>query len=369
MIIPISSLCLDFRDNLLFYLFILEKEDIVSWRRFALTTPNKKIKRGIQNEENNINIRDSKGVVGESFRRLLIIKESIKEKGQITPVSVYFYKDKIYPIDGCKRIASMLSLSIMSVQVVEAAKSMSFGIWDTNHSITGTCFRNMPEDIMIRFLEWRKEFFNKRKLNRELIQNINCLQPMKGHYRCYQGYKKIGVVGQRPVEERFRIYGLKKIMNNQTTVLDIGSNVGCMSLFISNYVREVHGVESYPNFVQISNLIKSYLDVENCFFHQTKILSFKNPYRFDIILSLAAHPSSMSGFERTTGEVYLKMLKKGGYVLIESRGFRRRSATFEQFINYLKSKGFSEEWKGICQCLNSNGVKNQKRQFYVLRKS
>lgn len=203
--------------------------------------------------------------------------------------------------------------------------------------------------------------------NKTLIKEIGKLQPERGHYRCYQSYKKIGLAGIRPVEERYEVYGLDRIINESTTVLDLGCNIGCFSLHVADKAKEVHGVEDYPRFKKISELIKKHLAITNCHFHQTSIYSFTHPQKFDVILSLAAHPASTPGFQKLTDRVYVKMLKDGGHLLIESRNFENGMA-FPKFLKYLESKGFEKCWEGKCQCRNSSRELNVERDFCVLTK-
>lgn len=200
-----------------------------------------------------------------------------------------------------------------------------------------------------------------------LLKKIKALQPDKGHYSHYQSFNKIGLVGQRPVEERFEIYQLEKIINKETTVLDLGSNIGCMSLHIAETAKEVYGVEFYPAFTAIANLIKKELSITNCHFHTNKFLKFTSPYEFDVILSLAVHGSSIESFKTLTETVYKKMLKENGHLVFESRSFKNKIAN-KKFIEYLRSVGFVIVQSGNCQCVNSYGdKKNQFRTFHILK--
>jgi SAM-dependent methyltransferase len=150
-------------------------------------------------------------------------------------------------------------------------------------------------------------------------------------------------------------------------VLDLGSNIGCMSLHIAEKAKEVHGVEFYPDFNKIANLIKDELKITNCFFHTKKLLDFEAPCQFDVILSLAVHGASMEGFIDLTEKIYKGMLKEDGYLVFESRYFKGRISN-QNFIDHLLSDGFVIEWTGKCQCENNyNDKQNQLRTFHVLR--
>ena len=58
----------------------------------------------------------------------------------------------------------------------------------------------------------------------ELINKIKDRWPNK----IYPAWERIGIKGQRPVTMRYGIYGLDKIIGPESTVLDLGSNVGFM---------------------------------------------------------------------------------------------------------------------------------------------
>lgn len=198
------------------------------------------------------------------------------------------------------------------------------------------------------------------KMNQQtLLNQINKLQPERGHYRIYQGFDQIGLTGQRPVEVRYGLYNLDRVIAKNSTVLDLGSNIGCMSLYVAQKVKLVHGIESFSNYVKISQIIQKYLGITNCFFHNEKILSFDFLYEFDIILSLAVHRNNMEEFKLLTKKIYKRMLTKNGYLLFESRNFKDS----ERFIDYLKSVGFKEEWSG-----DSLDPKiDFKRSFYMFK--
>ncbi len=204
-------------------------------------------------------------------------------------------------------------------------------------------------------------------MNQNLFKKIKVLQPDRGHYKCYQNFNKIGLKGQRPVEERYNIYKLYKIINKNSVVLDLGSNIGCMSLYVAETAKEVHGVEFYPDFNKIAELIKKEIGISNCFFHTKKLLDFKTKQKFDVILSLAVHGASMEGFINLTEKIYKEMLKKNGYLLFESRYFKGKIPN-SKFTDHLQSEGFVIKWTGNCQCKNNyNDKQNLFRTFHVFR--
>ena len=65
----------------------------------------------------------------------------------------------------------------------------------------------------------------------------------------YQGLDEINIKGSRSSEKRFKEYNLTKYLSKNKTVLDIGSNCGFFSIFVSKYVQHITGVEINPYLV------------------------------------------------------------------------------------------------------------------------
>jgi cyclopropane fatty-acyl-phospholipid synthase-like methyltransferase len=152
----------------------------------------------------------------------------------------------------------------------------------------------------------------------------------------------------------------------ESTVLDLGSNVGFMSLYLAGGAREVHGVERYDYWVEIANLAAECLGIDNCFFHCMDALNFQSPYEFDLILSLSFHHWGKDVFARYVDEVFIGNLKVGGHLLFESHGPKSRQL-FEDYSDYLRSVGFEEQWSGVCQCPTNYPRPNPHRKFYMFK--
>ena len=76
-------------------------------------------------------------------------------------------------------------------------------------------------------------------------------------------------------------------MSETKTVLDIGSNMGLVSIHLADFVKKVIGIEINPYVVNIGNSIKEELKVENVEFIKTRFEDYKTDEKFDIVLSLA----------------------------------------------------------------------------------
>ena len=70
---------------------------------------------------------------------------------------------------------------------------------------------------------------------------LECIKA-QGPHKIYQAWEELDIEGQRPTTMRFHTYGLDKIITPTSTVLDLGSNVGFMSLKCAETARAVWGV-------------------------------------------------------------------------------------------------------------------------------
>ena len=206
----------------------------------------------------------------------------------------------------------------------------------------------------------KRTYKKQSDLALELINKIED----RGPFKIYQAWERIGIEGQRPVTMRYGIYGLDKIITDQSTVLDLGCNVGFMSLKCAEKAKEVWGIERYSYWVEIAALAAKVLDIENAHFHVGDALAFEAPYQFDVMLSLSFHHWGPEVFAKYVEVVYKGMLKEGGHLLFESHAPKSREL-FEQYAGYLKSVGFAEKYNGICQCPTTYPRPNPHRKFYM----
>jgi SAM-dependent methyltransferase len=188
----------------------------------------------------------------------------------------------------------------------------------------------------------------------------------RGPYKIYQTCDELGVDGQRPTAMRYNIYGLSKIITAESTVLDLGSNVGFMSLACARAAKEVHGVERYNYWVEIAELAAEILDIDNAHFHCCDAMGFEAPYEFDVILSLSFHHWGPEVFAKYAEYVFKGLLAVGGHLLFESHKLNDREP-FERYAAHLQSIGFVVRNSGRCQCPTTYPRPNPPRKWYLLQ--
>lgn len=140
-----------------------------------------------------------------------------------------------------------------------------------------------------------------------------------GYY--YQGYLKIGINGIKPTEPRMKKYDLDSYFNKSKSVLDIGSNSGFITHYLSERNKKCTGIELNPYLIKMSNAVKNYFDSENLKFIEADFISHQFQDKFDIVFSLSNH-FTIDGNLNTTFENYIKkiyhLMHQNGTLFLES---------------------------------------------------
>ena len=182
---------------------------------------------------------------------------------------------------------------------------------------------NFTDFIKIRSPHYKKIIKNDslgkfhKNLNAIFMSRAKVRTDGSDHGYYYQEFPGLGITGSRPTEKRFKLYGLKQFVSKKTKVLDVGSNPGFFSLFLSKFARSVDAIEPNKSLVELSNYMRDYLKIKNCSFHNMSFEDFQAKKKYDFILSLAVHRYMRISF----GEYMRKMhsiLNVKGKVLLES---------------------------------------------------
>ena len=156
----------------------------------------------------------------------------------------------------------------------------------------------------------------------------------------YQGLDEIKITGSRSSEKRFEEYEILEYLSKDKSVLDIGSNCGFFSIYVSKFVDRIFGVEINPYLIAISNDVKNYLNIKNANFVNSSFEEFKFDKKFDMIFSFA-NDSTIDGNTKFNFSEYIgkikNLLKEDGLLIFESQAID--SVVTEQLdkkIDYLK---------------------------------
>lgn len=171
----------------------------------------------------------------------------------------------------------------------------------------------------------------------------------------YQGFDEIKIDGCRPTEKRFEKYKIEKYLSKNKSVLDIGSNCGFFSLFVSRFLGHVIGVEINPYLISVSNDTKNYLKITNVTFIHTKFEEFWSDEKFDIIFSFANDSTIDENTEFSFREYVQKilyLLKQKGVLIFESQAidalvpkkFEPKMEFLETHFNVLEKRKVKSEY-------------------------
>lgn len=149
-------------------------------------------------------------------------------------------------------------------------------------------------------------------------QNKNWNKPK---YPCYQGYERIKWHGMRNTERRMENYGLYKHLKKDWRVLDIGCNMGFVSLEAARFVKSVDGLDINPYLMGVAKDTADFLGIKNANFFTTEFEKFHADNKYDAIFSFANHETG-DGLTASSIEGYFKKvcecLKQDGLVFFES---------------------------------------------------
>ena len=171
----------------------------------------------------------------------------------------------------------------------------------------------------------------------------------------YQGFNEIQIDGCRPTEKRFERYNIDKYLSTTKSALDIGSNCGFFSLFVSRFLAEVTGIEINPHLISIADDTKDFLQINNTNFISSKFEKFQTDKKFDIIFSFANDSTIDSNtefnFEQYTKKI-LDLLQNNGLLIFESQAidaiipqkFDPKMQILEKFFVVLEKRNVESEY-------------------------
>ncbi|MHA2023952.1 MAG: hypothetical protein ACTSWQ_09860 [Candidatus Thorarchaeota archaeon] len=131
--IPINTLCLDFREDIVLRVYVLVERRVDIWREFCSLPSNAKVRKTASKIED--------------------MRKSIKEFGQIEPVKVVVHGDRIYPAMGAARISAMISLKMQTIKVIRCSQSEA-PKWNKDWTLSSVFFKGMCETSLGDFKRW-----------------------------------------------------------------------------------------------------------------------------------------------------------------------------------------------------------------------
>ena len=171
----------------------------------------------------------------------------------------------------------------------------------------------------------------------------------------YQGFDAIQIDGCRSTEKRFEQYNIQKYLSENKSALDIGSNCGFFSLYVSKFLESITGIEINPYLTSIASDTQEFLEIDNANFVSSKFEKFSTDKKFDIIFSFANDSTIDSNTDFNFEEYITKiihLLSDNGLLIFESQAidimipqkFEPKMEIIKQFFTILENKNVKSEY-------------------------
>lgn len=174
----------------------------------------------------------------------------------------------------------------------------------------------------------------------------------------YQTHPSLNLFGARPTLVRIRNYEILKYCKKKSVILDIGSNVGFFSLYLSQFVEMIHAVEFDKSLHSIAVKTKKFLNINNVYFYNDDIKTIDSLIRYDVVMSFSVHQWVGIPIEDYL-ELVLKFKKENGIIFIESHGGNEDRSNLIDAIKKsnltIISEGITDDYAGVL------------RDFYILK--
>ncbi len=182
----------------------------------------------------------------------------------------------------------------------------------------------------------------------------------------YQGWKSIGITGNRETNLRYDLYEMDKYLKPNQFALDIGANAGFFALKVAPRVKHVDAVEWNPYQCDIGREVAAYLKQTNITFTSGDFQNFVPAHLYNIIFSFANHHTDDGGMRPQMFE-YLKnlhqLLAADGILLFESHPGDLKDNRFAELMENTQTFFAVMEKKKLMDCKDAGY-----RLFYVLKK-
>lgn len=185
------------------------------------------------------------------------------------------------------------------------------------------------------------KFDKYRVLRTQIIRRLQKYESTKFDYGSgyfYQSLERIGLSGLRNSEQRINTINLNKFLKDKS-VLYIGSNIGALSLQLSQKFKSYDNIEYNKTLSDIGEITAKFLNFNKINFYNEDFITKKIEKKYDVIMSMASHSTYDKGIKNT--DLYfqkiLKILNNSGILIIESHHPEYESRKkFKNLINKLQ---------------------------------
>ena len=198
----------------------------------------------------------------------------------------------------------------------------------------------------------------------KIYKILNSEKQQFGRGSFYQSFDELNIKGQRPTNYRIERYNLKKYLDKNKTILDIGNNVGFFDLTIASMVKSIIGIEYNKSLSVIANMTKEFLCINNVNFISGDFNKTNFNEKFDIIFSFAVNYWLGHNAEYHSKTIY-NLLNSGGIVIIESQDIN------SEVDRDFDSKYIVDFYKNRFKILEYGRIKDDniiERSFFICQK-
>jgi len=201
--------------------------------------------------------------------------------------------------------------------------------------------------------------------NQQSFQDPFSSQTIIPSLRTYQSFEKLGISGKRSSQKRISIYELPRYFNKSMNILEIGCNVGFLSLSMSGYVHSIDAFDIDPSYIMIAKMVEDFCDIRNCHFTVNSVTGFNPTTQYDFILSTAVHGWFGMPFDMYISSI-AEWMKSNGLLLFESHELDVKNNWTEQRKALVSNFDLLDS--GIIDDVDERMYESEIREFLVLRK-
>jgi len=302
--IPIDRIQLDHRDDIALMIISLMNNDIDSWKAYVSGHHRKRL----------------------DHQKLFDMYSQAKRGKKFTPITVVELDGWYYAVSGAHRIGSWYAAGHRTIPA-----RITGGDTRAKHldkfSVNSSRFDRVSHFVKGLLL-------SRKKVLHEIGSGKH--KRFGKHRFAYHSVPMLGIHGQRDCIQRAKFLGLQEVVLGKN-ILDIGSNMGMMSIWAGNGANSVLGIEPFESYFNVSNCLQEIHMARNVKFQNIGFKEFaeSTDRKFDVIMGFAV--SNWVGYDMPEYmQACRQMLEKGGVFIFESHN----SKSDRPVINSAKKSGF-----------------------------
>ena len=304
----------------------------------------------------------------ENFFKLI---ENIKNNGFDLSTPIYANPNEFTLLDGAHRSAIAIQLGIKDVPY-----SLRFQDDRTDDSVLHRVFGDKGFELL---QQKRDEYISlceplialKCRIRMHMRENSESFQaPFSSQtkipsLRLYQSLEKLDIPGKRLSQRRVETYELARYLSNSMRVMEVGCNVGFLSLAIADYVHSIDAFDIDQNYITIAEYVQEFCNNNNCRFFVQSLSEFVPIYQYDFVISTAVHGWSALPFEEYVS-ILTKHIKPGGLLFFESHELDAEKNWPDK--RALLTNNYDLIGQGFIDDVDDRMYQSEIREFLILRK-